>query len=192
MGIEVTREELYHHALVTASGARRRRLWHLERRLEEALQGGTACRFQAVAIGPERRPARRSIRHRHLAPASASGPIVIRGSRLPGLPDHVERRNCAPVRGTQPENRVEVSATPAELHPAVAATWDALDAAEAERKRARCPSRIGGSLTSMSRRCTVPRAMLFLNALVTAAESAGYRLEQRGRSSVLRGRRPGR
>lgn len=76
-----------------------------------------------------------------------------------------------------PENRIEVPAAPADLHPAVAATWDALDQAE--------PSEMG--LVAVSgpaafhvdvARQSVSRAMLFLNALVTAAEERGHRVEK--------------
>jgi len=115
-----------------------------------------------------------------LGAVEASGPIAIRGSRLPDLPDQVrEAQQRARHRESQPENRVEVSKTPAELHPAVTATWDALDEVE--------PNDIGLVAVSGSElfdvdvaQKRVPRTMLFLNALMVAADLRGYRLEHKG------------
>lgn len=102
--------------------------------------------------------------------------ISIRGSRLPDLPPAVrEAQLRARERERRPENRVEVAAAPAELHPAVIATWDTLEQI--------APNGIG--LVSVSgpgifhvdvAQGSVPRAMVFLNALVTAAEQRGYSL----------------
>ena len=113
-----------------------------------------------------------------LGAAEVSGPIAIRGSRLPDLPEGAkEALRRARERERRPENLVDVAAAPAGLHPAVAATWDALDTAEA--------SETGMVIVSGPKffhvdvaQERVPRAMIFLHALVTAAESRGYRLEE--------------
>src|SRR3546814_415630 len=60
-----------------------------------------------------------------LAATDVGRPIGIGGSRLPGLPEAVKAaQRRAREQERRPENRVEVVGAPAELHPAVAATWD--------------------------------------------------------------------
>ena len=115
------------------------------------------------------------------APRVGSGgagePITIRGNQLPDMPESVkEARRRAHERERRPENRIDVAAAPVELHPAVATTWDALDQAD--------PSGIGlvavsgpGVFQVDVARENVPRAMLFLHTLVTAAGERGYRVE---------------
>ncbi len=112
-----------------------------------------------------------------LVDVDAVGTIVIRGNRAAELPETVRKaQERARERECRPENRVVVDAAPKNLHPAVAATWGALDSTE--------PCEIG--LVAVFgpevfavdvARESVPRAMIFLNALATAAEARGYRVE---------------
>lgn len=104
--------------------------------------------------------------------------ITIRGSRLPDLPPAVRAAQLgARERERRPENRVEVAAAPAKLHPAVAATWIALDQVEPNDIGLVAVSGPGVFHVDVAQE-QVPRAMVFLNTLVMAAEQRGYVLGQ--------------
>lgn len=177
MTVEVTREELY------------RQVW-ARPVMQVAADYGVSnvalkkiCRKHGIPVPArghwQRKTAGKKVgRAPRLGASEAGESVVIRGSRLPDLPPAVRDIQLrARDRERRPENLVEVPAAPAELHPAVAATWDALDQVE--------PNEIG--LVAVARpgifnidvaREQIPRAMVFLNALVTAAEQRGCSLGQ--------------
>ncbi len=177
MTLEVTREELY------------RDVWARPVTQVAADYGISnvalkkICRKHGIPV-PGRGHWQRKAARKKIGPAQRLGagkvgePIVIRGSRLPDLPPAVrEAQRRAREMERRAENRVEVVAAPADLHPSVSATWAALDQV--------APNEIG--LVAVSgpgvfhvdvAQEQVPRAMVFLNALVTAAEQRGCRLDQ--------------
>jgi len=113
-----------------------------------------------------------------LGASEAGESIIIRGSRLPDLPPAVrEAQLRARERERRPENRVDVIAAPPDLHPSVLATWAALDQVEPNEINLVAVSGPGVFDVDVAQG-SVPRAMVFLNALVNAAEQRGYRLDQ--------------
>ena len=175
MAIEITREELY------------RQVW--ENPVMQVAQDygisnvalAKICRKNQVPVPGRgywaRKAAGKTVQLRPgLTALAAGGSIVIRGSRVAVLPEAVrDAQRRAGERERRSENRIVVGAALRELHPAVAVTWDALEQVE--------PCEIG--LVAVSgpevfavdaARESVPRAMIFLNALVTAAEARGYRV----------------
>lgn len=111
--------------------------------------------------------------------------IVIYGSPAQDLPEAVkEAKEAARKREQQPENKVEVVAVLADLHPEVARTGKKLEKAKPSEKGLVTTS--GSDLLDLEVGPeSIGRVVAFLNALVTAAEDRGYRLAKGNRALVF-------
>lgn len=102
--------------------------------------------------------------------------ITIYGSPTQHLPEEVkEARTAAKKRERRPENRIEVIATPEDLHPKVARTAKRLEKAKVSERglvAASDPNLFDVEIGPES----IERTTAFLNALVTAAEAREYRV----------------